>query len=1268
MLPINSGNDFPCTPVSSNCVIWQGPDIACINLCNGDTVSDVIAKLATELCNLIDQTCTCNPDLSTLTLDCIPAPTAASPTFLDYMQNIVNYICALPTNAASLPDITVPPCLPLAPDPITGEPVRSLPLDQFALFLGNQICILLDTVVILQNTLNDHAARLLILENCVLPCQTTTGFAPFDVVSQALFPGSSVELSTLVLAIETELNKYTNAIGSLSMIGSAISSQAVFGTSERLSASGTYAADANWINSPTTLAQSNQDQWVVINDLYSAVKDLQSAVDVGCDAATFAYTYNVILNGSGVATDVNLNFTGSSIPVGYTDCGGGSLVKITDSNGNVITQNVNISNLQNDPLGTSISIVSLNVLNSITIEIDFCVSDGSSQCREKQTQTIPLSVPCPTGLSISAITQTSCQVNFSNLLGTNVEYKIDIEDLSSRTIAATATILTPPSTIAQNFTGLSAGTNYKVTVTVISNGVPKICPSISFATLGIECNDILITSTGAAGSNDIYLGYYKDTPTTQVDYHYNPDTQQIVIGASGAVACNAPTVSWNETTGAGILDLDLSFGATPGVSITIESSADGLTFSNPDTGADGNRLYASGITTGTIYVRIFVNCASTTSEYLLARYDFATDNFLIISSPEECTFDESITDSCPMGIEVAQQFLGCGATTYTVFAGGADSYWYYIGKYNRGGATVYLYAGWTQASAPTTVVECCACPAFILTDSYLQERTYVLEGRSVDIELPYILGEGVPQVSVVSPTTNGTLVQNSTYPNQFTYTHVNTGNSYADTFQVKLETVTAGDCAESTVTVQIQVIPCSIKLEHRNQNLFVFLDTNSFTIAEGTDIKDGLTAITGQWAINFSWTGNFYFIPVNDKRWLGYQKAIVDDGVSANLDPAAGWVALRNLPSTWAGGSGVPIYKEAALVLAFTNDASGDYHDGTLAAGFGSGVTAQPRADYLDDYDAYHDSLNGTLTSDWAKLLPIRGAQFPDGLSFVHYPFTGQNSVSADAAQVLQSLAAYTGEMIPANEYGVFTAVDVTGFLLQGLIPSATNPYQGAVTPGGNTLQPLYQKNALVLVDNKIKTNTFEQIGDDDNSLFQTHMEKIVRQCSTGGYPTTNAGTVHYSALSCATGASLVINRTGLPAVNPYYAINSTYRSLAGDNSTGAILDFTVIGYTTASATVDVGGASLAAGCEIAGSIFTVEDCTSGDQYIVEMGAITGIDVGEVYKLTNTGANFTPGPPRADWNNGEIRCVFIVSTNAGPAEITSVTSAAVYASCVSCTP
>ena len=69
MKPLNS-HTAGCDPVSSNCVIWQGPDIPCLKLCKGDTVSDVVYKLATELCDLLTAL-----DVTTYTL---PSPCFAN--------------------------------------------------------------------------------------------------------------------------------------------------------------------------------------------------------------------------------------------------------------------------------------------------------------------------------------------------------------------------------------------------------------------------------------------------------------------------------------------------------------------------------------------------------------------------------------------------------------------------------------------------------------------------------------------------------------------------------------------------------------------------------------------------------------------------------------------------------------------------------------------------------------------------------------------------------------------------------------------------------------------------------------------------------------------------------------------------------------------------------------------------------------------------------------------------------------------------------------
>tara|TARA_R110000744_G_scaffold277671_1_gene390016 strand:+ start:41 stop:1225 length:1185 start_codon:yes stop_codon:yes gene_type:complete len=48
MLPINKKNG-PCDPISSNCVVWQGPDLDCVDICNGDSISSVIAGLCETL-------------------------------------------------------------------------------------------------------------------------------------------------------------------------------------------------------------------------------------------------------------------------------------------------------------------------------------------------------------------------------------------------------------------------------------------------------------------------------------------------------------------------------------------------------------------------------------------------------------------------------------------------------------------------------------------------------------------------------------------------------------------------------------------------------------------------------------------------------------------------------------------------------------------------------------------------------------------------------------------------------------------------------------------------------------------------------------------------------------------------------------------------------------------------------------------------------------------------------------------------------------------
>jgi hypothetical protein len=88
MKPVNK-KTLPCSPTSSNCVIWQGDDIPCLKICKGDTVSDVVFQIGCLLCNLKDEL---DPD--TYNLTCLEIATCDVPhTFKDFIQLIIDRIC-----------------------------------------------------------------------------------------------------------------------------------------------------------------------------------------------------------------------------------------------------------------------------------------------------------------------------------------------------------------------------------------------------------------------------------------------------------------------------------------------------------------------------------------------------------------------------------------------------------------------------------------------------------------------------------------------------------------------------------------------------------------------------------------------------------------------------------------------------------------------------------------------------------------------------------------------------------------------------------------------------------------------------------------------------------------------------------------------------------------------------------------------------------------------------------------------------------------------
>ena len=490
MIPVNQSQG-PCTPISSNCVIWQGPDIPCINLCTGDTVSDVIAKLATELCEIIDASCQCNPNLSGLTLDCLPSNTPL--TLNGVLQAIITYLCDI-TPPTPIACITVPTCLQ------NPQPNPScIPIRDFAVLLGTKVCDILTSITTIQTALTALTARVAILEACVLPCGESVT-PEQSVISNCLFPSTLVPVSELLLALEYDFCNFKNSVGTISLINSAISAQCIFGNTSRLSGLGTYSSVPGWVSSPSSLAESNINQWLVLCDLYAALLSVkENCCSTGCSNVNFEVSYQPTGANPG-PTNLVLNFSASTIPVGYTDCNGHTVVTLTDYYGTSITQNINISSLVATSNTANISLAGLNTNQSITLSIPFCMSDGSSTCSETRNIIIPINLTCPTKTVTSANNLINIQI--TNSLGTSAIYTLVAIDTTTGLPIGSVTLTNQSSSITYAFSGGIVGRTYNVITTLTYGPSTITCPINSVILSGttsyncVSGNCVLVQGSG----------------------------------------------------------------------------------------------------------------------------------------------------------------------------------------------------------------------------------------------------------------------------------------------------------------------------------------------------------------------------------------------------------------------------------------------------------------------------------------------------------------------------------------------------------------------------------------------------------------------------------------------------------------------------------------------------------------------------------------------------------------------------------------------------
>lgn len=289
MKPLNLDNS-PCSPVSSNCIIWAGPSIPCINLCTGDTISDVTYKLATELCGILDYLNVQNYDLA-----CFNLAACGPNNFQELLQFLIDRICAIENVPASVATSTstaintksadVANYLMSAAPCFGGGTVTLVDYIQQA---ATQICNIFVEINIINSGISDLNVRVNALETAPVPSFIIPSFilsCNIGTIVPVLPAGSTQDIDIVLSRfINEEWCPYKVVLDTYGNLSSAILSQCILGTDDaqalQYSSPGTQmqVAYPSYVASPTTLANAINNLWIALCDVRNSGKELTDVV------------------------------------------------------------------------------------------------------------------------------------------------------------------------------------------------------------------------------------------------------------------------------------------------------------------------------------------------------------------------------------------------------------------------------------------------------------------------------------------------------------------------------------------------------------------------------------------------------------------------------------------------------------------------------------------------------------------------------------------------------------------------------------------------------------------------------------------------------------------------------------------------------------------------------------------------------------------------------------------------------------------------------
>ena len=461
--------------ISSEMVLWEGPNIPCIDLCTGEKVSSVIAKIGTELCNIVTDI----NELQNLDYTCMISKfnytgallTPTNFSFKLLFQLLLDNDCTLvqlindikatsATSTVNLQGLELK-CITNELLNLCGQIPTNLDILKVTQAIINILCEVQDDVA-------DLLIRVITLETQVnsLGNPGTGGYtepyigpvpvgAPVGSVGttgSCLNSGTSLLMSEHIPQItDKEICDLKDLVGTAVQVEDVLNNQCL----------GDYLTNADIIQNPLNLAQAAKNREIIICDLINRLtliensccsfgcKDIKIGFLQGYDATTNTYTLTFSFG------------AGTDIPQIFNDCG--STFILTDWKGISTTITNNPLSLSTQLINGSVFYINLSgtgldTTRNIDIKINTCFTN---------TQNGLICKDCFGGvLDASANLITNTCWDFAVPL-------TDVLGVSTKTLYYHS-IITSQGTVSLNNTSTSSNTSLSLPTTVISSNVSNI--------------------------------------------------------------------------------------------------------------------------------------------------------------------------------------------------------------------------------------------------------------------------------------------------------------------------------------------------------------------------------------------------------------------------------------------------------------------------------------------------------------------------------------------------------------------------------------------------------------------------------------------------------------------------------------------------------------------------------------------------------------------------------------------------------------------------